>query len=331
MFSDGRSFLKKTTTFHNLLKEDLYPNAKTFAEAAGCSKRTAQRLIERFKDEFGMPIEYDAQRRGYVLKDKSFLLDTLPPGKDEFVILLFMRQLAEQLGDERIILSIDRLWEQSAKLDRVLKCELQELSTCFTADLSEVGVLSESGLLDYLYAAQRGETVEFNYKSAWRHTEPQNYIGKILRVGFVDGRLYLLIFDESGKERVLNASFIKKFTILNRDIDTSNLITTGSVADSWLYGFGVWMGEELVDIEVRIASPASEYFEKQIWDQTQEDEWDGDILIRRMKAMISPELVRRLLSLGKYLIDAKPEKLKEMVIADATAMLEGLKDPQSYS
>src|SRR5690606_23977416 len=99
MFSDGRSFYKKAITFQNLLKQDSAPNAKTLSEAVGCSKRTAQRSIERLKEEFGMPLTYDAQRRGYVLKDKSFSLDTLPPGKDEFVILLFMRQLAEQIGD----------------------------------------------------------------------------------------------------------------------------------------------------------------------------------------------------------------------------------------
>ena len=37
------------------------------------------------------------------------------------------------------------------------------------------------------------------------------------------------------------------------------------------------------------------------------------MLIRRMPAIVSPELVRRVLSLGRYVVGLKPEKLLTMV------------------
>jgi predicted DNA-binding transcriptional regulator YafY len=325
MFSDGSSFYKRSLIFTNLLRSNSAPNAKILADQAQCSHRTAQRVINRLQDEFSLPFKYNAESRGYVLTDPNYKFEMLPPGKDEFATLLLMRELAEELSDGQVIEALNSLWERMTNIDHVSKCDLNKLSEYFTAELSEVGAISENGVLDYLNAAQKGETLEIRYRSPWRHNEDKVYSGCVQKVGLYDGRIYFLFLEESGKEMILNASFVKKFTVLNRALDISNIKDVKTISDSWFYGFGVWAGEELVEIKIKIAHPASIYYEQQIWDETQEDSWEGDVLVRKMKSQISPELVRRLLSLGKFLIEVSPAELKEQVIADAQAMLEGLK------
>lgn len=316
MFSDGSAFFRRSRTFFAELRRDSAPNAQSLAKLCGCSPKTAQRVIERLRDTLAAPIEYDPSRRGYYLKDLNYTLDTLPPGKEEFATLLLMRELAKELGDERLTESIDRLWDQCGRIGTLTEADLKNLSSYFTADLTEVGILTDNGVFDYLKAAFRGESIELHYKSPWRHTEVQVYFGKVLKLGLVDGRLYVIFVDESAKERVLNASFVKKFKVIDRDLVIPEIPSDKSIIDSWLYGFGVWAGEELHNIEIRIAAPASEYYEKQHWDETQEDSWEGDVLVRRMKSMLSPELVRRLLSLGSYLVAVSPQELKDMLLEE---------------
>ena len=92
----------------------------------------------------------------------------------------------------------------------------------------------------------------------------------------------------------------------------------------WAKSFGVWTGREVVDVCVRIASPASRYFAGQQWHPAQQDSWDGEILDRRFPGHVSPELVRRLLGLGEALLSVEPKPLRAAVTVGATGLLANL-------
>jgi hypothetical protein len=126
------------------------------------------------------------------------------------------------------------------------------------------------------------------------------------------------MFEEhSGRRLVLNVSFIKEL----QPVDAIPHHAPGdqklkNLDPHWLEGFGVWSGAEPLTIEVAILAPASRYYAAQTWHPDQEDLWDGDTLIRRFPGLPSPELNRRILSLGRFVRSVKPESILKEIERD---------------
>lgn len=326
MIVDGTSLIKRANIFMAELKARRYPNSTKLAELASCSRNTAQRTIYRLRDEYMVPLEYDDSQKGYFLKDPKFELPQfLPPGKDELTALLLLRDLSQIIDSKDLQSAIDSIWNQFVSRNSGISAELEPLSQVFSSEITSIGDLTDLGILDLVRAAHVGESVELKYKSPWRHAEPKVYRGKILRVHFSDGHLYLLFLDSTGRELILNASFIRDLNILKETVK----IATGKDADTrrasyWLDGFGVWSGEEPELVEIRLLPPAAQYYAAQRWHVDQEDSWDGDTLVRKMQAIVSPEIARRILSLGRFVEAVKPKRLAEIIAADAKGLLEAL-------
>ena len=323
MVTDGNPFLKRALVFFDELKNDNSPNASTLAKMTNCSRNTAQRTIYRLRDEYLVPFDYNNEKRGYYLKDKNYNFPTiLPPGKDELTALLLSRSIISAIDDETINSILETLWHKFIVANKNINVELKEVAKVFSSDSTAIGDIADCGLLKLVSYAAIGESLVVKYKSPWRHSEIKTYLGKILRVHYSDGNLYVLFINQDGENRLFNAAFIKEIKVSEEIVKINNLKESGS--ENWLDGFGIWAGEELEDIEIKIASPASEYFASQRWQAEQVDRWQGDVLVRSFQSIISPELVRRILSLGKYIVDIKPLKLKEMVCEDAKKLLENL-------
>jgi len=323
MVVDGTTFLRRAHRLFVELRANRYPNATTLAVACDCSKNTAQRTIYRLRDEYVVPLEYDATERGYFLKDKHFELpQILPPGKDELTALLLARELLSSLESEDIKIHLDNLWIQFAANNSSVARDLEPFVKVFSCDSTVIGDIADRGLLSYVSMAHAGESVRLNYKSPWRQGELKQHEGRILRVHFSDGNLYLLFAEKSGREFVLNTSFIRDFEVLNHHVTIaarSNAERRGS--ENWLDGFGIWSGDSLEEIEIQIRAPAAHYYAAQRWHIDQVDSWDGEILVRRFPGIVSPEVVRRALSLGSHLVNAKPAKLAQCILEDAAAIV----------
>lgn len=321
MFSDGSSFLRRVNTLRRELERDSYPNAATLSQLAHCSRSTAQRTFDRLRDEYLAPIKYDSSRKGYYLKDKNFDFGALPPGKDELTALLLMRDMANALGDPELKAGIAGLWTQYNASNTGATVHLEDIVRHFSSDATEVAVLADNGVITYLNMAATGENVELHYQSPWWHDEERTYRGRIEHVHLENSNLYLLFHEENGNERILNAAFITDLEILNFDIKLAPSTHAKIKATNWLEGFGVWSGGELVEVEIHILPPAARYYAKQRWDATQDDSWDGDVLVRRMQSLISPEVVRRILGIARFVKEIKPAELKELVVEDAKRLI----------
>jgi len=321
MYSDGSSFYKRASIFFVCLKNGTYPNASRLAELAKCSRNTAQRTVERLRRDFNVPLGYDEEKHGYYLKDHSFELPLLVPGKDELTALLLMRDLSSVLDSKDLQEKIDSLWYQYASRNPSLAGELQRLAGYFSSDSTVIGRLADWGVLDLLSAAADEKGCQIVYRSPWRHKEEKTYLGRIARVHFSDGVLYVLFACSDGRRIVLNASFMKDFQVLDYDP------LKGEKAEPAPYfgeGFGIWTNEKLEEVEISILPPASVYYASQIWHEDQQDTWDGEMLRRSLKSALSPELVRRILSLGAFVAEVKPAALKAMVLSEAKKLTAAL-------
>lgn len=327
MVIDGNIFIKRVHKFFTELQYNRFPNAQKLAKLCSCSKNTAQRVIYRLRDEYMVPMGYDPSERGYYLTDPNYSMPKiLPPGRDELTALLLARDLVANIGSKDLITSLDNLWHQFITTNTSLSRELEPLIKVFSSDSTVVSEIADRGVIQYVNAASSGESVQITYKSPWRHTEEKIYKGQIERVHYSDGHLYICFNDSDGNQKIFNCSFIKKFEILpyKVEIDRSCSEKTDHLKPNnpnqnrvrsynWLEGFGIWAGDALEEIEIHILPPAAKYYASQCWHDDQEDTWQDGVLIRKIKAIISPEIERRIMSIGKHIKTVKPDKLKESI------------------
>lgn len=323
MVVDGSTFLRRAQRFYLELKAGRRPNARSLAELCGCSRNTAQRTIYRLRDEYFVPLAYDSSEKGYFLEDPHYQLPSLlPAGRDELTALLLARDMLATIDAADLQRALDALWTHLAAGNGAVARDLEPLAAVFSADTTVVGDIADAGLLTFVGAAAAGENVQLTYRSPWRHAEDRTYTGRIQRVHLSDGSLYLKFHEVSGREMILNCAFIKSFVVLDSPIDLKPVRDPAlKGADNWLEGFGIWAGSAPRDIVLAIAAPASTYYSAQRWHDDQVDRWEGDVLIRTFPGIVSPELVRRVLSLGGFVRSIEPAELRTAVETEARALL----------
>lgn len=313
------SFLKRALLFQNELQRKAYPNAFTFAELCGISRSTAMRLIDRLRHEFGVPMEYDESHRGYYLTDPDFSFASLPPGRDELVVLILLSELSSLIDDTSLGSAVSGLWARITNGRSDVRYDLEQIRNRFSSETTSIAKLAEIDLLRLLNFSHTGQCVKVRYRSPWRHDEDKEYQGRFERFHFSDGILYSLFEDYKGRHMVLNVSFMKEVEeIESLPPKPEGLADSAPPQAYWLEGFGVWSGVKPVTIEIAIAAPASRYYAAQTWHPDQEDSWEGDMLVRRFPGSPSPELNRRILSLGQYVKSVKPESILDDLTADVS-------------
>jgi len=215
MVVDGSSFVRRAQAFFCALKAGDRPNSSSLAKTCRCSKNTAQRTIYRLRDEYLVPLEYDSSAKGYYLKDPNYSLPAfLPPGKDELTALLLARDIIQPLEAEDLKQCLDNLWGQYSASSSAVARELEPLREVFSSDSTVVGDIADKEVVRYVMSAAAGESVRIGYRSPWRDSEDKVFEGRILRVHFSDGHLYLLFAEKSGREMILNAAFVKGYQLL---------------------------------------------------------------------------------------------------------------------
>lgn len=195
---------------------------------------------------------------------------------------------------------------------------LNRMAQRFSVDRTDRLNPAEPLLFTLLDAIDQGLMVSFTYRSPWTEAPARARTVTPVRVRASDGSLYLLAWEEQVL-REFNLAFATMLAPggpspagVDRDVD-------------WSSAFGVWQGEGALEVEVQLAPPGSRYFARQRWTAEQQDSWDDEVLVRRFQAHPSPQLLRRLLSVGPYLLDVRPAEVREMVIAEASCLLERLK------
>lgn len=315
---DTSTFLKRSLIFQSELQRNSYPNASTLADLCGCSRSTAVRTIDRLRYEFGVPLEYDDSHRGYYLTRSDFSFASLPPGRDELVVMILLGELLTLIDDSSLQSAVSSLWAHLTNGRSDVHYDLEHIRGRFSSETTSVAKLADVDLLRLLDLSHKGQSVKVRYRSPWRHEEDKEYLGLFERFHFSDGILYAMFADTRGRQIVFNVSFIKEISeIEGLPPRSGDGQVTPPSKDYWLEGFGVWSGAEPLTVEVAILAPASRYYAAQTWHPEQEDTWEGDTLIRRFPGIPSPELNRRILSLGRFVRSVKPERILDDLRKDA--------------
>ena len=315
--TDTSTFLKRALLLQAELQKKRYPNASSLAAMCGCSRSTAMRTIDRLRYEFGVPIDYDESNRGYYLTNPDFSFASLPPGRDELGALVLLSELAGMVDDASLQDAISSLWARITNGRSDVDHDLEHIRNRFSSETTSIAKLADIDLVRLLSLCHRGQLVVIKYRSPWRHDGDREYGGMFERLHFSDGILYAMFKDSRERQLVLNVSFIKDIREVAELPPMPELEKAESPSKPyWLEGFGIWSGSKPETIEITIAAPASRYYAAQTWHVDQEDSWIGDNLVRKFPGIASPELTRRVLSLGRFVISVKPETILEQMRED---------------
>jgi len=317
--SGGTAFVRRALRFLEAARADEYPNARWLSEAEEVSIPTARRVINRLRDDFAAPLVYSDADRGWELthKDWSFPA-TLLADRRELITFALALDMAHLSTDPELEGVVETIWLRLRERLKLSSHGLARLLDGFSTDRTDRAILRDPVVLDLIDTIARRRCITFSYASPWRDRPPHTHTVQPLHLRHLDGSTYLLA-ESDQKERVYNVSFITDLEVERETFELDNRLQDRCWSDS----FGIWFGETTSAVTVRIASPAARYFARQIWHTAQQDLWDGDVLVRRFPAHASsPELTRRLLSLGPSLLDVRPTEALDAVRNAAAALLE---------
>jgi len=320
MAGGGSIFVRRALVFLDAARTGKYPNAPWLAAHEEVSVPTARRVIHRLQDDFGAPLLYSNANRGFELTDPawSFPADGLTDRRELLAVALAF-DVGRAVADEELSEALDTFWLRlAARLDAG-RIGLDDLLESFSSDRTDRRMLRDPVVVDAIEAvAQRGIVV-FSYASPWKDEPATRRVVKPLHVRCSDGAVYLLALTDNG-ERVFNLACVHDLEQTGERFE----LPPGSVDRNWAATFGVWTGEGAADVCIRIGPPGARYYIGQQWHPGQEDRWDGAVLVRRMRAHVSAELVRRLLGLGESLLAVEPETVRTAVLRAARALRRNL-------
>ena len=324
---DTPTFLKRALKFQAELQRNSFPNASSLAEACKCSRSTAMRTIDRLRYEFGFPIGYNESERGFFLTTPDFSFASLPAGQDELVALILLGELVALIDDDSLELACNALWARCTNGRSDLSCDLIHIAKRFSSETTSIAKLADINLVQLLLYAHRGQPLRLTYRSPWRHEHDREYHGTFERLHYSDGILYGMLHEHTGRQIVLNISFIKSL----QEVDTlpecaEEQNPSENTEPYWLEGFGVWSGTKPLSISIVINAPASRYYSEQIWHAEQVDEWHGDNLRRTFPGIPSPELSRRILSLGRFVGSVEPPEVLKLIEQDVAKLVTLIKE-----
>jgi len=325
MSPGGTAFVRRALLFLDAARARRYPNARWLAEKEEISLPTARRVLYRLRDDYGAPLRYVELHRGWELTEPY----TFPAGdlatRRELLAVALALEVGAAVADPELegLLETFRL-RLAARLD-TSDVGIDELLVSFSTDRTDRSVLADPRVIDVIEAVARRRVIRFRYASPWRDDPPRERRVEPLHVRCIDGAAYLLArtapAPAAAEERIFNLAFVEALELEEATFDP----LPDTVDRDWSATFGIWSDPaQARDVTARIGPPGARYFAGQTWHADQQDRWEGEVLVRTLRAHVSPELVRRLLGLGDSLIGVDPPELRQAVTRTARTLIENL-------
>jgi proteasome accessory factor B len=181
--------------FHNLMKEESFPNCSKLAREFEVSLRTIMRDVDFMRDRLMLPIEFDSRRNGYYYTEPVEQFPQLPFTEVEiFALLVAHKAVAQYRGtpfEHPLALAFRRL---SGQLDSSAKYMLGNLDEAMSFrpfapednDLETFEILTR--------ALKERRVLRFQYRNLGTEKAHSRVVHPY-HLGCVDNHWYLFAFD----------------------------------------------------------------------------------------------------------------------------------------
>jgi len=307
------------------LKENRYPNSQSFAKklresdlfdesSIECCYKTIQRDIKALKEEFGAPIAYDYERKGYYLKHHGWDFKYPVLSDEELMFPIFGAKIAEDTFPEPLKSEIRKAVNLQLTSNNPDFLDTTALNTFITCSQTKVKINPD--VFKAIFTAwQEHRTVKITYQRYHNGEETQREIDPYI-ISFYHGAWYVKAFCHLRTEvRSFAIHRIKHAELTDDTYDIQKEILRNPQ--------GVPFNDEGVkDIELWCAPEIAGYImERNIYDQTYQLNPDGSVNLY-IKSSPWYTITRWILAEAGKIKVIKPDFLREGIIEMAENLLQ---------
>jgi len=238
------------------------PSASDIATALEVSWRTIIRDIEWLRDDEGAPIEYDASRKGYFLKDQRWTFKPVTlTQKEVYAFALASRMLSSFKGTplEDELQSLFKKIDYSIKGTATLAAATIFDQVSFVAD--DYVPLNKDRWLAMATHIRRREAIGVSYRTFKGEIKSYN-LSPVQLVSY-HGNWYALAFRHDKQE---TATFALSRILSMRKLKTKSQAPVNcDVATLVNNAFGITQGEKDLDVHLRVSKNIATYIAERIW------------------------------------------------------------------
>lgn len=304
---------------HDLIAAGGYPNCASLSADLEVSDKTVQRDVEFMRDRMGLPIEYDAGRRGFHYTREVASFPRISMTEGEVVALLIaqkalvqyrgtpfekplrgaFRKMAESFGDETVF-SLDDLGK--------------------AVSFHPVGnAIQEMRVFEMLAGAvANSRVVEFDYHKLGSQA-PERRCVEPYHLGCIDNAWYLIGHDlVRGKRRTYALSRLTNPSVLKRHFKRPDDF---SLEEMFGGSFSAFETGKVSRVVIRLDPFAARLAAERVWHRSQRlKPLPGGGAELTLEVGLAPDLENWILGWGNHALVLEPRELCERIAATARSM-----------
>jgi predicted DNA-binding transcriptional regulator YafY len=299
---------------HQELKSHQCPNCSGMAEVFEVSTKTIQRDIEYMRDQLGLPIEYDAQARGFYYTREVHAFPSLQVTEGEVLALFVAQQALVQYGGTPFAEPLRKAFEKlSESMGDLLTVAPDDLARSLSFRHTGNGITDLGTFQQVTDAVLQSRELTFRYHKLGA---PRPEIRKVhpYHLACVDHLWYLFAHDLARDAiRTFALPRITEVTGIGAEFTKPEDFC---LADRLLQSFGVFKGEGDYRVQVEFDAFAARLIRERKWHASQKlkERPDGAVELRlRLDSL--EEIERWVLSWGSHARVLAPPPLKARVKA----------------
>ena len=318
----SRPPLERMMRIHQAIQSGKRPNASSLALEMEVSAKSIHRDLEFMRDRMGLPIEYDALRRGFFYTQEVSAFPTMQISEGElFALIVAEKALQQYRGTsyEKPLLSAIKKMEQSLPDTISLNLAEWEQTISFRTRAEQILNLE---IFDALgKATAQRKQLELTYRKAGQK-QPETRVVDPYHLANINGEWFLFAFDHLRKDiRTFVPARIKAAKPTGKTFERAQKFSLEMrLRDS----FGVHSAQGEFQVAIRFNATVADYIREKKWHDSQEliELRNGGVELR-MKLSSLPEVERWVLGWGGNAVVLKPAELAAMVKRSAEKILKG--------
>lgn len=255
--------LERYLWFHNEIKHEMHPNARTLAERFEITAKTAQRNIEFLRDRLGAPLRYIPEFRGYAYKDNAWELPGLWLHEDELISLVLSYRLAAAVPDSEIKAALKTFLNHIIANHASADFNIDELSNKISVKNIAYARTNETIFHRLLEGLLKSRPVRIEYYSPHNDQSTTRDILPLHLLNYM-GTWHIIAHCHVKKElRDFVLSRIKSVAASSEPVTAR--IPAARVKDYIRQTFGILRGEKTQDVRLRFSEDIAPWIAEQNW------------------------------------------------------------------
>lgn len=297
------SQLERIYAFHQKLKNNRYPNARSLMEEFELSRATAHRDVNYLRDRLLAPLAFDSAQNGYYYTDNDFTL----PFEDSPKLLFFMG-LLKKMANEAGLANLPEMNKLEKRLSQLIAPGYERLMENVLCQWIEVENLAPAIFESIIEAVLQKKLLEIRYTSA-NARESKRTLEPLQLINY-QGSWYLLAYCYLRKDhRMFHMARISNAVTGSKIGTQSHPVPKSYLNDA----FGIFTGKTQYQAKILFTGTAAEMVRRQHWHRKQTIEQCEDGIVLILPVADDREIMMKVLQYGAMAKVLEPENLRKRI------------------